>query len=170
MYHYQRFLCNHHFHHISCPMNEWHVLLLATIVNMGRMIDTFTNRSSSEFCSNAGKFFISSTSGHDLTQDCPLGQDFSTDLVEREMWYFYPLSYLQISCACFTMTRNGLSAAEFPVILKQAQDILPDFEVSTKHKRTNIPLSNILAAQTLFSQVMGFTLYLWKGFDTACQL
>ena len=28
-----------------------------------------------------------------------------------------------ISCACFSMTGNGPSAAEFPVMLKQAHDI-----------------------------------------------
>ena len=33
-----------------------------------------------------------------------------------------------ISCACFTMTGNGPSPAEFPVILKQSNDILATFE------------------------------------------
>ena len=63
---------------------------------MGRMIDTFTNRRSSEFCSNAGKLFISSTSGHDLTQDCLLGQDFSTELAEVNLMFSFIMEFLQI--------------------------------------------------------------------------
>ena len=63
---------------------------------MDRMTDTFTNRSSSEFCSNAGNLFISSTSGHNLTQDCLLGQDFSTELADVNLMFLFIMEFLQI--------------------------------------------------------------------------
>ena len=34
----------------------------------------------------------------------------------------FVLKIILVSCACFTITGNGLHAAEFPVILNQAHD------------------------------------------------
>ena len=109
-YPWEKFLCNHRCHHISFPKGASQILYWLLFINFSvkskspDYYDTFTNRRRIEFCWNVGKFFISSTSAHVATQDCPSGQDFSMKWAQRKVMVkvknVFCESFTRVCCSC----------------------------------------------------------------------